>query len=220
VNRSVTLSLKENWKAFWESSSQRLLMLTGSVVVAIILSGMPFFFQHIEQRHGVQLHDLVLARIPAVNVSLYIFMVIWGMGLLTLIRAIQKPAIFVKYVWLYSAICITRMLTITLLPLEAPAGLVELVDPLTGVFYGHATITKDLFFSGHVSTLLAMYFCLERRTDRALAVVASIVVGVLLLIQHVHYTVDVLAAPIFVFIIHRIVKTTLFNETNGQRKAS
>ncbi|WP_198171388.1 phosphatase PAP2-related protein [Mucilaginibacter aquatilis] len=186
-------------------------MIIGSVLVALVLSGMPMFFQHIEQRPGVQLHDYVLARIPSHDVSLYIFLIEWGMGLLTLIRAIKNPAIYVRYVWLYVAISLTRLITITLVPLAAPANLVELVDPVTGIFYGHAVITKDLFYSGHTSTLVAMYFCLPRKSDRKLVVVATIAMACLLLVQHVHYTIDILAAPVFVFLLNRIMQSTLFS---------
>jgi hypothetical protein len=207
---TTTILLRKNWKATWASASQRTLMLAGSMLVALILSAMPFFFQEIEQRPGVQLHDWVLAQIPAHDVSVYIFLIIWGMGLLTLIRAIQSPAIYVRYVWLYIVICLTRLLTITLVPLEAPMGLVELVDPITNIFYGHSVVTKDLFYSGHTATLITMYVCLTRKTDRLLALLATFTVGLLLLVQHVHYTVDVLAAPVFVFLLNRIMKNTLF----------
>ena len=185
-------------------------MLAGSGIVAVILSAMPFFFQSIEQRPGIQLHDYVLSRVPAQDVSVYIFMVIWGMAALTLFRAVQTPSIYVKYIWLYILVCLTRMLTITLIPLAAPAGLVELVDPLTNVFYGHTVVTKDLFYSGHTSSLLMMYFCLPKKSDRMLALLATIIVGCLLLVQHVHYTIDVLAAPVFVYLLNRTLQSTLF----------
>lgn len=102
------------------------------------------------------------------------------------------------------------MLTILMVPLAAPAGLVELVDPLTGVFYGHTVITKDLFYSGHTASLLTMYFCLPKKSDRMLVLIATLIVGCLLLVQHVHYTIDVLAAPVFVFLLNSIMKSTLF----------
>jgi hypothetical protein len=217
VDRNNSISLKNNWKATWASASQRSLMLTGSAIVAIILSAMPFFFQSIEHRPGTQLHDIVLSQLQAHDVSLYIFMIIWTMALLTLIRAIQTPSIYVHYVWLYIVICMTRMLTITLVPLAAPAGLVELVDPLTGVFYGHTVITKDLFYSGHTASLLSMYFCLPKKGDKILALLASLIVGCLLLVQHVHYTIDVLAAPVFVYLLNRVLKSTIFADDKLNR---
>jgi hypothetical protein len=217
VDRNNSISLKNNWKATWASASQRSLMLTGSAIVAVILSAMPFFFQSIERRPGTQLHDIVLSQLQPHDVSLYIFMIIWTMALLTLIRAIQTPSIYVHYVWLYIVICMTRMLTITLVPLAAPAGLVELVDPLTGVFYGHTVITKDLFYSGHTASLLSMYFCLPKKGDKILALLASLIVGCLLLVQHVHYTIDVLAAPVFVYLLNRVLKSTIFADDKLNR---
>ncbi|WP_345952574.1 phosphatase PAP2-related protein [Mucilaginibacter sp. PAMB04168] len=214
MSRNATISLRKNWKATWACTSQRSLMVTGSVIVAIILSAMPHFFQYIEKRPGIQLHDWVLAQIPPTDVSLYIFLIIWGMGLLTLVRAIQSPAIYVRYIWLYIVICLTRLLTITLVPLAAPAGLVELVDPITGIFYGHTVVTKDLFYSGHTSTLITMYFCLTKKSDRILSIIATVAVGCLLLVQHVHYTIDVLAAPVFVYLLNRIMTNTLFYNQN------
>ncbi len=189
-------------------------MVIGSAIVALVLSAMPAFFQHIERRAGVQLHDPILSHIAPQDVSIYIFMVIWGMGLLTLLRAIANPAIYVRYVWLYIVICLTRLLTITLVPLAPPVGLKELVDPLTGIFYGHAVVTKDLFYSGHTATLITMYFCLEKRSDKILSLIATFIVGCLLLVQHVHYTIDVLAAPVFVFLINRVLSATLFADSD------
>ncbi|QJD94892.1 hypothetical protein HH214_02855 [Mucilaginibacter robiniae] len=213
MSRNVTLSLKRNWKTTWQTPSLRILMLIGCFIAAILISVLPIFFQNIEKRPGIQLNDRILSHTPAYNVSIYLFLIIWSMALLTLVRAVYKPEIFIKYLWLYSAICITRMITITLIPLAPPANLMNLVDPLTGVFYGHANITKDLFYSGHVSTLLAMYYCLHKKSDKRFALLGAVVVGVLVLVQHVHYTIDVLAAPLFVFVLNKLLTALLFPST-------
>jgi hypothetical protein len=81
---------------------------------------------------------------------------------------------------------------------------VHLIDPITGIFYGNAVITKDLFYSGHTSTMVLVLLCLEKRIDKIVASIALIVVMILLLVQHIHYTIDVVAAPVFVYIIYLI----------------
>ena len=173
----------------------------------ILISCMlPTFFNAIQKRTGPVLNDWLLASIPAYNVSWAIFPIIWGWGLYSLWRGIEKPTIYIAYVWTFIFVSILRLLTISLIPLDPPVGLVDLKDPLTGIFYGESTITKDLFFSGHTSVLFLTVLCLEKRRDKILAGCATFAVACLLLIQHVHYTIDVVAAPIIIYPVYRLVK--------------
>ncbi|PTQ97978.1 PAP2 superfamily protein [Mucilaginibacter yixingensis] len=187
----------------------RFQMITGSVLLAVVLCILPSFFANIELRKGVQVNDWVLAQIPAHNMSVVIFAIIWGMGGLAFYRAARRPSMYVTYVWAYALTLIVRMFTISIVKLDPPAGLIQLTDPLTGIFYGHATITKDLFFSGHTTTLLLIYLTLEKKGDRILGLIAVFTVACLLLVQHVHYTMDILMAPFFVYPIYRLVKLML-----------
>lgn len=184
-------------------------MIGGSVFLAIILAVLPFFFSFIEKRKGVQVNDWLLAQIPAHNVSGLIFAIIWGMGALAFYRAARQPSMYVTYVWAYALIVLIRMLTISCVRLEAPVGLIQLTDPLTGIFYGHANITKDLFFSGHTATLFLIFLTLEKKWDKVISLLAVIAVGILLLVQHVHYTFDVIMAPIAVYPVYKLVVSML-----------
>lgn len=212
MSRTTTISLKESWRLVWNSSITRFQMITGSVLLAVVLSILPSFFASIEQRKGVQVNDWVLAQIPAHNVSIAIFAIIWGMGALAFYRAARNPSMYVTYVWAYALVMVVRMFTISVVQLAPPAGLIQLTDPLTGIFYGHATITKDLFFSGHTSTLLLIYLTLEKKSDKVFGIIAVFAVACLLLVQHVHYTLDIVMAPFFVYPIYRLVKLMLTDE--------
>jgi hypothetical protein len=180
-------------------------MIGGSVFLAMILAVLPFFFSFIEKRKGVQVNDWVLAQIPAHNVSVLIFAIIWGMGALAFYRAASKPSMYVTYIWAYSFTVLLRIITISFIKLDPPAGLIQLTDPLTGIFYGHANITKDLFFSGHTATLYLIYLTLEKKSDKIISLLAVISVAILLLVQHVHYSFDIIMAPIAVYPIYKAV---------------
>ncbi|MFA6248934.1 MAG: phosphatase PAP2-related protein [Mucilaginibacter sp.] len=208
-----TPSIKQAWIAALQSPKKRDKLLIGSFIVAIILSSLPIFFSYIQKRRGIVLNDWVLAHLPAYDVSIVIFTIIWGMATLIFIRALYNPVIYINYVWTLIFINITRMLTITFIALDPPRGLIHLTDPLTGVFYGHNVITRDLFFSGHTSTLVLIFLCLERRNDKILGFISIIAVMILLLVQHIHYTVDVVAAPIIVYMIFLMVRKLLKLDT-------
>ena len=198
--------LKQNWQNAYNTSLKRIKLLIGTILIVAIINIMPSFFRGIETRNGAVLNDWVLAHLPAYDVSIPIFAIIWGMGLLMAVRAFYKPAVCNTYIWTLILVCIARFLSLTLVKLDPPVGLIPLVDPLTGYFYGHAAITKDLFFSGHTSTMVLIYLNLEKRTDKIIAFIAALVVMFLLLIQHIHYTMDVLVAPVIVYCLYRFVK--------------
>lgn len=208
-----TPSIKQAWIAALQSPKKRDKLLIGSFIVAIILSSLPIFFSYIQKRQGIVLNDWVLAHLPAYDVSLIIFTIIWGMATLIFIRALYNPTIYINYVWTLIFINIARMLTITFIALDPPNGLIHLTDPLTGVFYGHNVITRDLFFSGHTSTLVLIFLCLEKRNDKIIGFISIIVVMVLLLVQHIHYTIDVIAAPPIVYMIFVMVRKLLKLDT-------
>ncbi|HVV54325.1 MAG TPA: phosphatase PAP2-related protein [Mucilaginibacter sp.] len=207
--RTITVALKRNWKRTWSSSLQRAQIIIGSILITLISCLLPSFFNMIEKRSGSVLNDRVLAAIAPHDVSWAIFTIIWGVGLYALWRGIQKPSIYITYIWSLIFVCILRIITISLVPLDPPKGLVILTDPLTAVFYGRSTITKDLFFSGHTSVLFLIFLCLERKIDKIIGLVATTIVAVLLLVQHAHYTVDIVAAPIVAYPVYRFVKFLL-----------
>ena len=98
------------------------------------------------------------------------------------------------------------MITITLVPLEPPKNLHPIVDAMANAFYGPHFITRDLFFSGHTATVFLMGLCLKGRIDKLAAFIATSFVGILLLVQHVHYTIDVVVAPFLTWFIFLIAK--------------
>ena len=191
---------QHKWREAWQQPVFRQMLVTGVLILAAILAALPYFFGHLEQRNGMVLQDWVLERLPAVNVSIFIFVLIWGVFALGLVRIAQEPRLFQVMIWSYILVTASRLLSITLVPLNPPAGLIDLVDPLANPFYGKHFMTKDLFYSGHTSSLFLFFFCFEKKADKIIALLAALAVGILVRVQHVHYTIDVLAAPLFTWI--------------------
>jgi membrane-associated phospholipid phosphatase len=194
----TAIAIRQEWQTAWNIPRFRQRFIAGIVLVISILSIFPFFFQWIEQRQGIVLNDPLLASLPAHDVSVPLFIMIWAMSTLTAIRAVQNPRIFLIFIWSFLLLSIFRTLSIALVPLDPPAGLIGLSDPLSNFFYGHDRfVTKDLFFSGHTSTMFLLYLCLTGRGDRRVALAVTFGVAVLLLVQHVHYTLDILGGFLF-----------------------
>ena len=189
------------WKSNWQSSDYRKKLIAGLILISFILLSLPFFFQAIEKRNGISFNDYLLSWLPAYDLSIYIFTVIWSMTLLTFSRFKQDPNIFLTFLWGFILINLSRFVSIGLIPLNAPADLIPIHDPISNHFYGPKFITKDLFFSGHTAAMFLMFLCLKKRTDKILALIATIIIGIAVLLQHVHYTMDVVMAPVITYFI-------------------
>jgi hypothetical protein len=47
--------------------------------------------------------------------------------------------------------------------------------------------------------MFLMFLCLKKKTDKILALLATIMIGIAVLLQHVHYTLDVVMAPVITY---------------------
>jgi membrane-associated phospholipid phosphatase len=202
--QTTYISLRQVWQEAWQAPSYRRRVIAGVIIVVAVLSSLPVFFQHIERRHGLVLNDPALRLLPPHNVSLPLFIVIWAIAGYSLYRAALTPQMFLNFLWSFILLSLFRALTITLVPLDPPAGLIPLVDPLSNFFYGDKFVTKDLFFSGHTSTVFLLFLVIPGRAEKKLALLATFIVAFLLLVQHVHYSLDVLGGFLFAWISYQI----------------
>ncbi len=163
------------------------------------------------------LNDPILSALPPHNVSVPLFIVIWAIGGLSIFRAAQTPQMFLTFTWAFIFLSLFRILTITLIPLDPPTGLIPLIDPLSNFFYGDKFVTKDLFFSGHTSTVFLLFLTIPGKADKKLALIATFIVGFLLLVQHVHYTLDVLGGFLFAWISYWLATRIILREKASRR---
>lgn len=171
-----------------------------------LLTVLSYFFTYIETREGYNLQDVVLKSIPAFDLSYLIFLIIYSAAVIGIINLLPKPLSFIKAVQAYLIILVLRLITIYFIPLEAPEGIIPLRDPFVEqFFYGQERITKDLFFSGHVASVCLLYMANPHQILKKVFALVVMAVAVSIVIQHAHYSVDVIAAPFFAWISYRAV---------------
>ncbi len=162
------------------------------VAVAITL---PHFFAWIAARPGSIPEDPLLSHWGPLDLSTVTFTVLYGTLVLVLASIAKRPLRVLQGLYAYILMLVLRMLAMSLLTFEPPPDIIPLIDPFTQGFYpGGTPFLKDLFFSGHTATLMIMALLAERWLIRRIAALATAAIGLLVLIQHVHWTVDVLAA--------------------------
>lgn len=179
-------------------------LIVGIIIQSAILIFFPYFFSYIEQRqNGIMLNDWLLDFLTPRDCSIPIFVIMWSTTVLGIYRCIQQPAVFLTILYSLILLCFARILAIYFVQLEPPLNLVRISDPLTSITYGGRGlfITKDLFFSGHTSNMLLLALCLPKKSDKIIAFSACIAVGVMVLVQHVHYSVDVIGAVLITYLL-------------------
>ncbi len=196
----IGLGISVSWKQAMQTKAFRSRLISAHFFLVSVILILPHFFDFIEDREGILLIDPFLNLIPAVDLSLPVFVCIWGTTALLLYRCASDPSMYITAIYGFVIVIFARIITISLVPLDPPEGLIPLIDPISNLAYGRADyITKDLFFSGHTSSQFLTFLCLTNRKDKIIALISTILVGSMVLVQHVHYTIDVITAPFFTY---------------------
>jgi len=190
------------WARAWAAPGFRLrfglvvLWLLSLVLVA------PHFYHFVQSRPGQWLADPLLALLPVRDVSVPVFVLIYGSAAATLAFLLPRPQLLLRALWAYCLLQLLRMFTLWLVPLEPPTGLVVLHDPVMDHLFEVTTqpIVRDLFFSGHTATMALLGLVVRGRRLRRVLALITLAVGTLVLVQRVHYSYDVLAAPFFAWL--------------------
>jgi hypothetical protein len=186
------------WKYYIGDKRFRKIFLLSFFTFGIVLLLFIPFLTFVEQRQGFVFNDPVLLMFDARELSAFIFTITYAASLFGIMLALRSPVIFTRLIQCYTIMVLLRMLCMWLLPLEPPSGIIPLQDVfLHESFYAGRDNLKDLFFSGHTATLLLLAFCTEGKSARWLLGMSAVIVGTLLMLQHVHYSIDVFAAVLF-----------------------
>jgi hypothetical protein len=164
------------------------------------------FLNFIEDRHGVVLDDPILKMFHAHDMTWPAFLLVYG-GISLMLWSLRKnqPALLMS-LHAYTLMIWIRMLAMYLVPVDPPFRLIPLHDPLVDLLGNSRVLTRDLFFSGHTATLFLFFLTAQNKTFKTIFLTAAVLVAFCVLIQHVHYSIDVLAAPFFAYVPYHITR--------------
>ncbi len=206
-----------NWKEFLIDKKKRREAIISIPFLAAILIIFPQFLQFVEARQGVVFTDPILVLFNPIDLTWLTFGLIYLSILITIFSLVKKPERLLFTLQCYGLMVFFRLIVMYLLPLEAPTTLIPLNDPLVQLLGTGEILTKDLFFSGHTATLFLLFLILEKRVIKIIFLASTILVGIAVMLQHVHYVVDVAVAPFFAYTSYKIIdglKNKLYGSSN------
>jgi membrane-associated phospholipid phosphatase len=194
----------EIWKATLKHNSFKWELAVSAIVVYATLHFFSIFLLFAEDRPGVVMFDPILDLYSAIDLSLPIFFLTYVVLLAALIALSYYPRCFIIALQSYTVMVILRMISIYLTPIEAPVGIIVLHDPFFLMGTGRV-ILKDLFFSGHTATMFLLYLTAQNKKIKYLLLICTFLVGITILLQKVHYSVDVFIAPFMAYCSFKMV---------------
>lgn len=152
-----------------------------------------------ETREGIRVSDPFIGWFTPVDVSWITFALIYSGLIFGIVVMLRHPNNLLLAIQTYALMVMVRMLAMYSLPLAPPETTIPLIDPVVQLFGAGKVLMKDLFFSGHTSTIFLLFLTAPNRTTKRIFFLATILIVIAVLVQHTHYSVDVIAAPFFVY---------------------
>lgn len=198
-------NIKNAWAVELQNKSFLPQFIFSAISVVVSLFLFTRFLNFIEDRPGIVLPDPILLLFTPIDLSWFTFLIMYSTVLIAIISLLQSPKALILGLQSYTLMLVIRTLAMYSIPLEAPATILPLIDPLVSEVGVGKLMTKDLFFSGHTATIYIMYLVSQKKSYRVMFLIATIVIGMAVVVQHVHYSVDVIAAPFFGYGVYRII---------------
>jgi len=199
-------SIRDLFGPIWRSSLVVALLLLAGAYVAEHFANL-YELSYSLRPTSTYVGDVLLDNLPVVNLNLIIiegafFSII--AGVLFVLRRPRSVLFTLKALALFIAV---RALFVSLTHVGIYPGN---VDPGLGFFdgiYTYLNFQTGFFFSGHTGLpiLMAFIFWKEPRA-RAVFLALSVVFGAVVLLAHIHYSIDVLAAPFMAYGIYTIAR--------------
>jgi len=198
-------NIKVNWKPYLNSAKFRIKFFVSIIFLVSVLFTYRSFLDFAEARPGGSIPDPILKLYEPIDLTWLIFGLIYLCLLIGIIALIKNPEKLLLAFQVYTSVIIVRIVAMYLMPFEAPEKIIVLKDPFVEMFGSGKSLTKDLFFSGHTATLFLLFLVVESKRLKYVFLVSAVVVGVSIVLQHVHYVIDIFTAPFFTYVCFVVV---------------
>lgn len=185
-----------SWKEVFSDRNSRKRFYILGVAMAAMFAFVFFTLAWTEERKGFIIETWASEFLgDPHNFSIPVFTLTYSCVLFTLYQFRKSPENIYRLLIAYTIMHILRGVFLLIVPLEPAPEIIPLEDPfLKLTFYNGRPNLKDLFFSGHVATILIIAFFTRSPKIRTAVIIAAIITAALLVQQRVHYITDVLAA--------------------------
>jgi hypothetical protein len=197
--------LSAAWREAWKDAELRVQMVATAFSLFAALGVLAAFLNGVERRPGVRLPDPLLEVVAPHDTTWLIFSLIYLSLVVGLTVLAFQPRAMVIGVQAYVVMVLTRVCAMYFVALDPPVDAIPLRDPLIELLGTGHLLTRDLFFSGHTSTLFLLFLAVPDRRYKLPLLACTICVAAGVLRQHVHYTIDVIVAPLFAYASYRAV---------------
>ena len=154
-----------------------------------------------------------------IDLSLPTFILTYGIIGFYMVFNLTSPLKIVYFIQMLIFIVACRIVSLTFIQFDAPEvvwstaeaasiegqTLIQLADPIlnniiyhqdTGIANKPIYTHHDLFFSGHTAKCLLASLLYENKKMRYIFIILTCIMATFLLLQHVHYSIDIIFAPI------------------------
>jgi hypothetical protein len=188
-------------------------LLTG-LLFLVFVETCAVVLEFIEARPGVTLPDPILQLVGPIRLTESTFAILWVSLAVGFVALLSEPRTMVKAFQAATLIMVLRTVTLLLVPFKAVPTIIPLADPLIVRFGTGRLIIKDLFFSGHTSIMFLLMLTAQIRILRWAFGIGAVVVAASVVLQHVHYSIDVFIAPFVTYTSWRII--VVLHELSGR----
>lgn len=200
------MNINPSWTQPYKLRNIQYKLIISIFFLAVVLYCYSDFLNHIEARIGFSFNDPVLSLFHPIDLTWLIFTAIYLSLLTGIIILLRNPLKLIFAVQIYTVLILVRMIAMYSVPFNPPPAMIPLNDPLVQFFGTGTLLTKDLFFSGHTATLFMLFLVVDNKPYRQIFLILTFIVGISVILQHVHYFIDVFAAPFFACGSYLIVK--------------